>query len=281
MSNDFSNPSYPAMFPSSLNVGGGGGGGGGGGSGMLETGGYTTVTTAQQTFNPGNFIGTFTQTPVGDATDIVIEMDWVGPSPPNEGITNCAFSSFDTGISFTSFSKARLMSIVMEFNSVAGIGATGSANDNFVTGIYLSDKILSASGGVGTPGFRWGGEISRSVGPRPTHSFTYYWLRPFPATSLGTTGTVVAPAVVTSMATYPIMLPDGQLDFTFGNAQYNDGSGIANNNSQAEFPFGTPYNVAPAANMIIGCWFAMRNKPITPGTNYQMTYTLKYSVTDL
>ena len=264
---------------SRLDVKGAGGGGGGGGTGMI-TNGYTTVTTAQQTFVPGQWGGTFTQTPVGDATDIVLEMDWVG-SAPNEAITNCGFSSFDTGISFTSFTKARLMSIVMEFDSLAGIGATGSANDNFVTGVYLSDKILNASGAAGTPGFRWGGEISRSIGPRPTHSMEMYYLRPFPATSLLTPVGRLIPATVSSISTYPIMLPDGQCDFTFGNGQFNDGSGVANYSLQAPFPFGLTYNTAPNTNMIIGCWFALRNKPVTPGTNYQMTYTLKYSVTDL
>lgn len=260
---------------SRLDVGSGGGGGGGGGTGMIAES-YTKVTTAQQTFNPGNWGGTWTQNAVGDATDIIMEMQWA--AAPNEVNTNCGFSSFDTGISFTSFAKARLMSIVMDFDSIAGIGPTGSANDNFLTGIYLSDRVLNVTDVPGVPGFRWGGAISRTT--RPSYSFLYYYLRPFPAATLGGTTRVVA-ATVSSIGTYILMLPDGQTNFTFGNAQFDDGSGAANYGLGAQNPGAIPYNTNPAATMIIGCWFAERNKPVTPGTNYQMTYTLKYSVTDL
>jgi len=225
----------------------------------------------------GQWGGTFTQNPVGDATDITMEMQWAGASP-NEDVANCGFSSHDTGISFTSFTKARLLSIVMDFDSIAGIGPTGSANDNFVTGVYLSDRVLNLTNVAGVPGLRWGGAISRST--RPSYSFTYYYLRPFPAANLLGTSRVVA-ATVSSIGIYPIMLPDGQTDFTYGNAQYNDGSGAANYGLPAQYTGGAPYNTNPASNMIIGCWFALRNKAVTPGTNYQMTYTLKYSVTDL
>ena len=256
-------------------------GGGGGTEGMIASDGYTTVSHGEQTFAAGNW-SNFNAAASGTGTAMNIEMQWGSPAPAND-VRYVGFSSFDTGTPWTggSFTKGRILSVAMDFDNVSGIGAGGDTNGSFLVGIYAADRVLNLCDQAGTTGWRWGLNFGSTSGPLAAGRALYWYQRPFPQTTLGfASGRTVGPTTK-SMVAYTMMLPDGQIDRAIGGTTYDDGSGIRNDLSESQTPFGATFTTAGGSNIIIGAWFGFYNKAQAAGTFYQMTYTLKYSIVDL
>ena len=247
---------------------------------MIATGGYTTVTHAQQTFNAGNW-SSFAPSAAGDGTAMKIEVAWGSPTPAND-VRYVGFSSFDTGVAWTggSLTKGRILSIAIDFDDVSGLGASSAANGSFLTGFYVADRVLNLCDQAGTTGWRWGINFGSTSGSLAAGRALYWYSTPFPQTTLGFASGRVVEATVKSMVGYTLMLPDGQIDRVLGGTMYDDGSGLRNDIADSQTPFGATATTASSGNIIIGAWFGYYNKLQSGGNYYEMDYTLKYSIVD-
>jgi hypothetical protein len=240
---------------------------------------WTVVSTSDQSFDNGNWIGEFSQTANGDSTDMRIEIDWTaGASPLGVPITQpekVGYSSFDTGIPFiSSTGKARIFAIRMDFTDVTSIvNPTHRLN----LGLYIGETALGDRVGT-TAGTYYGGEVSDPFG---TYNYNQFSQESITASNLiNTSGDTVA-ATIEGVILTIVLSPDGQIITSeFRPIHTPSGFNItySNLNKRKSSGFQTP---SSGSTIKLGAWFGTAKTAQAAGSNYDFSYRLQYAYKEL
>jgi len=246
---------------------------------------WTTIPTSDQTYDNGNWIGTFSQTANGDATDMSIEINWTaGASPlgvPITDPTKVGFSSFDTGKTFGTSNKARIFSIAVEFLDITAIT---NPTDRLIFGLWFGEEVLGSRIATTAGGYN-GGEITRVFAPVVDYNYGLYNVGDITQSSLIVASGQVVDPVIAGVVMSVVLSPNGQIilvKFT----PFSDPAGLNRTfdglQPERTNKTGTNFQTPTTTNTIkLGCWWGTNKTAQLAGQNYDFTYRLKYAYTEL
>ena len=241
---------------------------------------WKTVTTSDQTFNSGDWTGTFTGSASGEDTRMQIEIDWDAASKPQTEPTKVGYSYFDTGINWVSTSRARIFSVLVTFTDISQLTTANDAR-RLIFGLYMAETAISSRIST-TAGAFYGGEIGDAIGfGTPDFNWNQKSLESITNSGLISTSGDTVPPTVNGFIMNFVLFPTGQIALVNANA-LNTLSGVntafSNLVKEKSSGFQTP---SGGSTIKLGCWWGTDKTAQVVGTNYDVTYKLQYSYTEL
>ena len=238
---------------------------------------WTTVTTSDQTFNAGDWTGTFTGSASGEDTRMQIGVNWDPASKPLTSPTGVGYSYFDTGIDWVGTGKARLFSVLVTFTDISQLTNANNLR-RLIFGLYVAETAISARIAT-TAGAFYGGEISDNFAD---FNFNQKSLESITNAGLiSTTGDTIAPTANGFLMSF-VLSPNGQIMLVKA-IPISTPSGLnsvyASVNKEKVSGFQTP---SGGTTIKLGCWWGT-DKTATGGGGftYDVTYKLQYAYKEL